>query len=161
MTAFNKTELTQNRILVDGTDRLGFSGRTVLDATQFNEMFQHGKQAEAAAAFDAEIEAFYAPITAAIDAYESAVAAAEEEDLFEVVVQEGVDATPGQPELRVRLTPDTVILRLIEQGESDRLIWVNDKLEITAPVAVEDAGQPVEAEDEIVPIPVDTSEPTA
>ena len=42
-----------------------------------------------------------------------------------------------------RLTQDSAILRLLADGEFDRLIWVGDKLEITA--AVEDES-PAEAE---------------
>ncbi|QDP44836.1 hypothetical protein SEA_ARAXXI_17 [Microbacterium phage Araxxi] len=135
MSAFTTTTLTQNRVLVDGTDRFGVTDRKVLDATEYNELFAADQHSAAHEAFDAAVREFYAPLTAAVEEFEAAHAA-EEDDLFEIVVQEEVAPTLGQPEIRRRLGRDTVILRLIDQGEEDRLIWIKGELEITAAGAV-------------------------
>ena len=156
--SFTTTELVNNRVLVEGTDRLGILNRTVLDTTQFNELYQSDQHAAAHEAFDAAVDAFYAPLLEAVEAFDTAHAAARDEDLFEVVVQEAVEPTAGQPEIRRRLTQDTVILRLIEQGDDDRLIWIGDSLEITKP-AVVDALPEISVPDDVTG--VESSEPTA
>ncbi|QIN93901.1 hypothetical protein HWD16_gp18 [Microbacterium phage Arete] len=157
MSAFTTTTLTQNRVLVDGTDRFGVTDRKVLDATEYNELFAADQHSAAHEAFDAAVREFYAPLTAAVEEFEAALDS-EDEDLFEITVQEGIEPTLGQPEIRRRLGRDTVILRLIDQGEEDRLIWIKGELEITAAGAVvEPVGTDTEPEDEIVPV----TEPTA
>src|SRR5690606_16121312 len=46
------------------------------------------------------------------------------------VIQEAVPGVQGQGELRRVLSHDTYLLRLIDAGQEDRLIWVNDELEV-------------------------------
>ena len=149
--SFTTTDLVNNRVLVEGTDRLGHIGRTVLDSTQFLELSARDDHSLAHEAFDAEVRAFYAPLTAAAEKLEAAQQV-QAEDLFTEVVQEAVEATAGQQEIRVRLSRDTVILRLIEQGDDERLIWVNDQIEITAPVTSTEA--PVHEPETDVPVGV-------
>ena len=131
MTAsFTTTELTRNRFLVEGTDASGVINKVVLDGTQYKELAGNSAFDLATEEYDAAVAAFYAPLT---DAAEKLEAAREANfDVFSEVVQEAVEPTAGQPEIRVVLTPDTVILRLIEKGDTDRLVWVGDQLEITA-----------------------------
>ena len=132
MTAsFTTTELTRNRFLVEGTDSLGTINKVVLDGTQYKQLKGDAGDTAAVEAFDKAVAKFYAPLTKAAEALEAAIKAPEG-DLFSEVVQEAVAPTLGQPEVRVRLTADTVILRFIEQGATDRLIWVGNDLEITA-----------------------------
>ncbi|USH45464.1 hypothetical protein SEA_DOTI_17 [Microbacterium phage DoTi] len=157
MSAFTTTTLTQNRVLVDGTDRFGVTDRKVLDATEYNELFAADQHSAAHEAFDAAVREFYAPLTAAVEEFEAAHAA-EEDDLFELVVQEEIAPTLGQPEIRRRLGRDTVILRLIDQGEEDRLIWIKGELEITAAAAV---TSPIDETTEAEPSEPVIDEPTA
>ena len=131
MTAsFSTTELTRNRFLVEGTDASGTIGKTVLDGTQYKELAGNSAFDQATAEYDEAVAAFYQPLTDAAEALEAAREA--DFDQFSEVVQEGIAPTAGQPEIRVVLTPDTVILRLIEAGDNDRLVWVGNDLEITA-----------------------------
>lgn len=158
MSTFNTTELTQNRVLVEGTDRFGVNDRKVLDATEYNELFAADQHSAAHEAFDAAVREFYAPLTAAVEEFEAAHTA-EDDDLFEITVQEEVAPTLGQPEIRRRLGRDTVILRLIEQGEEDRLIWIKGELEITAAAGA--VTSPIdETTESEAPAPV-VDEPTA
>jgi hypothetical protein len=129
---FTTTELVNDRVLVEGVDRLGTTAKTVLNSAQYNELKGTDAFAEAEAAFQKTVEKFYAPLTKAADALENVYKNAGKEDLFVEVVQEAVAPTAGLPEVRVILSKDTVILRLIEKGETDRLIWVGDSLEISA-----------------------------
>ena len=133
--SFTTTELTQNRVLVEGTDRLGFNGRTVLDSSQWQELKADRGHSDAHAEFDAAVNDFYAPLLAAVEKIEASHLA-NRDDLFEVVVQEGEDGKAAVEEIRVALTKDSAILRLLEQGDEARLIWVGDSLEITAPVVL-------------------------
>lgn len=164
MSTFNTTELTQNRVLVEGTDRFGVNDRKVLDATEYNELFAADQHSAALEAFDAAVEEFYAPLVAAVEAFEAAHTAADD-DLFELVVQEEIAPTAGQPERRVRLGRDTVILRLLEQGEADRLIWIKGELEITANGVTTPAPEAPATEDQgSTPVfdgVINTSGPTA
>ena len=145
--SFTTTDLVNNRVLVEGTDRRGRVGRTVLGSTQFRELSARDDHSLAHEAFDAEVRAFYAPLTAAAEKLEAAHQV-QAEDLFTEVVQEAVEATAGQQEIRVHLSSDTVILRLLEQGDDERLIWVNGYLEITAPVTSTEVHEP---ETDVVP----------
>jgi len=131
---FTTTQLAGERFIVRGTDAFGVIGETVLDGSQYLGLKGDTAHDAAHEAFNKAIEEFYAPITKAAEALEAAHSA--ENDIFVEVVQPAVAPTAGQDEIRIRLTPDTVILRLIDAGETDRLVWVGQNLEITAePVA--------------------------
>ena len=89
---------------------------------------------EAEAEFDTKVKEFFAPVTEASEAFEQAKKAAltVNDPAFRVVVQEAIEATAGQRE-RVRiLDRDTAILRLIDSGDTSRLLWVNGSIEVTA-----------------------------
>lgn len=52
---------------------------------------------------------------------------------FNFVVREGVEGVEAKPEKRVILSHDSAVLRLIDSGRTDRLVWVgNDRIEIVA-----------------------------
>ena len=134
---FKTTNLSGNRVLVAGTDKLGFSGRTVLDSTEWAELKATRAFQAAEDAFNLANEEFYAPITAAAEALEAAADAAknaELEDIFYEELQTGEAAKAESPTVRQLLSKDSVILKLIETGAADdRLIWIGDDLEILAP----------------------------
>ena len=113
---FHTTDLSGNRVLVEGTDVRGNFGSQVIDASEWLEIM------EAVDALQADRQPQLDPLSY-------------------VVVQEGVDSVQGQDEIAVRLSPDSMILRLLEDDpQTIRLIWVNDVLEIlpeqTAPADV-------------------------
>jgi hypothetical protein len=131
-TSFKTTELTGDRTLVEGTDVNGVTGKTVLSNAQFKDLWGNSAHDAAHKEFDAAVEKFYAPLNKAIDKLKAAHESAVAEDLYTEVVGEDVAPTAGSTARRIRLSQDTVILRLIAQGKTDRLVWVNDQLEITA-----------------------------
>lgn len=137
---FHTTDLSGNRVLVEGTDIRGNAGSQVIDANEWLEIKGALKYNEAHEQFDDTVRSFFAPLMEAVDALQ-ADRQPQLDPLSYVVVQEGVDSVQGQDEIAVRLSPDSMILRLLESDpQTGRLIWVNDVLEIlpeqTAPAAV-------------------------
>lgn len=129
---FTTTALVGDRVLVRGQDFLGTEGQVVLDSSQWSEVNRTKQFKEASSEFDAAVEEFFAPLTAAAD--KAKAKGKKEQDPIEfVVLDEGTEGTPGTPAHLVKLTKDSQILRLIEDNAgTDRLAWVNDTLEILA-----------------------------
>ena len=128
---FNVTRLAGKRALVQGTDE---GESTILFTTEYDELKGNTVLKEAEAEFDTKVKEFFAPVTEASEAFEQAKKAAltVNDPAFRVVVQEAIEATAGQRE-RVRiLDRDTAILRLIDSGDTSRLLWVNGSIEVTA-----------------------------
>lgn len=126
---FTTTRLTGHRVLVEGTDIRGNEGTTVLDSQQWDDLAAHSQYHQDVDAFDAAVEEFFAPLTTAAEALEAKRQQAED-PLTYVVMSEGVDGQEARAEVRVRLSNDSILLRLLEAGDTDRLIWVNDTLEV-------------------------------
>ena len=128
---FNITRLAGERALVQGTDE----GETaILYTDEFDRLKGNTALKEAEADFDAKVKEFFAPVTEASEAFEQAKKAAltVNDPAFRVVVQEAIEATAGQAERVHILGRDAAILRLIESGDTSRLLWVNGAIEITA-----------------------------
>lgn len=133
MTAsFTATALVGDRVLVQGEDQFGTTGRTVVDGSQWASINQHKEYDQATEAFDAAVEAFFAPLTEAADKLDEALAGKPDDSTSYVVLHEAVEATPGQAGQLVKLTPDSIVLRLVEAGSFDRLVWVDGNLEVLA-----------------------------
>ena len=137
---FSTIDLTGNRVLVEGTDARGHYGSQVIDASEWLEIKGALKHNEAHEQFDDAVRSFFDPLMQAVDALQ-ADHQPQLDPLSYVVVQEGVDSVQGRDEIAVRLSTDSMILRLLEDDpQTGRLIWVNDVLEIlpepTAPAAV-------------------------
>lgn len=131
MSTFAIQKLASERALVTGHDEYGKPRRTILSTLEYSEVkAEHAKQI-AVEDFDAAIEEFYAPIIEAAEAIKRSVDQVEDPDFF-VETQAESEGTPAQPRVVRRLQRDTVILRLIESGNTDRLIWVDDTIEILA-----------------------------
>ena len=127
---FNVTRLAGKRALVQGTDE---GESTILYTGEFDELKGNTALKEAEADFGAKVKEFFAPVVEASEAFEQAKKAAltVNDPAFRVVVQEAIEATAGQTE-RVRIVqPDTAILRIIESGDTSRLLWVNGAIVIT------------------------------
>ena len=127
---FNVTRLAGARALVQGTDE---GESTILFTMEYDELKGNTALKEAEADFDTKVKEFFAPVVEASEAFEQAKKAAltVNDPAFRVVVQEAIEATAGQTE-RVRIVQrDTAILRLIESGDTSRLLWVNGTIEIT------------------------------
>lgn len=131
MAQFTRTNLVGERVLVAGTDTVGTEGSVVLDARQWNELNGHGEFAKAAAAFDDKVDEFFKELTDAADAVDAARAKPGDDPITYVVVEEGVESTAGKDRVVALLNHDSQVLRALDQGEDDRLVWVNGSLEIT------------------------------
>lgn len=131
MTTFTITELANDRVLISGEDRRGVYGEQVLDAGAHFERKRHEATKSAHADFDAALEEFYAPLTAAAQALKSTVEF-DIDPLLYVVEQEASEGRAAQDKVVVRLDNASVLIRAIETGQSDRLIWIKDELIVTA-----------------------------
>lgn len=129
--SFDTLELSNEQYLVSGTDIRGNWGEQVIDGSQWNEIKRASGTDEAKAAMEEAIEKFFEPLSKALDEYSEAKAP-KVDDLAVVVLSEG---SPGvDPSVRqvVHLWPDSQVLRAIDEGKTDRLIWVDGRLVITA-----------------------------
>lgn len=127
---FNVTRLAGARALVQGTDE---GESTILFTAEFDELKGNTALKEAETDFGAKVKEFFAPVVEASEAFEQAKKAAltVNDPAFRVVVQEAIEATAGQHERVHILGRDTAILRLIDSGDTSRLLWVNGAIEIT------------------------------
>lgn len=131
MAQFSTLNLVNNQVLVAGVDTTGAEGKEVIDGTQWAELTAHTEHLAAHDDFDEAVEEFFAPLTAAVQKLE-ATAVISEDPISFIDFGEDIAATEAESSTRVHLTRDSIILRLIENNESDRLIWVGDRLEILA-----------------------------
>jgi len=135
--SFSTTRLVNNQVLVQGTDIFSVYGRTTLDSTQWDEIKADGQYSEAIDAFDAAVKQFFAPLLEAAEAAQQAAPSMDTVDpIAYVVLNEEVEGVEAQPAQLIHLTNDSIVLRLIEQGETDRLVWVDGTLEILELVPV-------------------------
>ena len=128
---FIATPLINDEYLVTGTDIAGQTGTVVLGGKQYNELALTAESDKATEEFDKAFDKFYAPLKKAQAAKDAAGQPTEDPDTF-IVIQEATEGTPAAAELRIDLCTDTVILRLIEAGKFDRLVWAGDELVVTA-----------------------------
>lgn len=145
---FQTQELMDNRVLVTGSDVFGNKGQTTLDSTQWTELNARSDLNLAQQAFDETVEAFFAPLMEAAEKLQQAVERPTDSISY-VVLDEGSEGEAARPANIVRLTRDSIILRLIEQGDTDRLVWTDSStLEIlkaaSTPVSSDPAPEFVE-----------------
>ena len=112
--------------LVTGTDKLGNEGKTVVSTIQWDELTGRDNFSKAQADFDAEVEKFFKPLTKAAKKAEKALARPSQDPAEYIVLKEAVVGTAPSPAEIVPLTRDSIILRLIEEGNTDRLVWVDE-----------------------------------
>ena len=133
MTAqFKTTRLANHRVLVKGTDQFGTTNQTVLDSTQWDGIKAELTKSTVEDQFNAAVEEFYAPLLEKIDAIVADAQKSVVDDAYVLTVGETVNAVEAVAPTVYRLNQDSAILRLLEEGRTDRLVWVNDKLEIIA-----------------------------
>lgn len=131
--SFTVTQLSGSRALVNGTDIRGSVGEEVLSTQQWDEVKATERYKEADAAYDQTVENFFAPLVEAEEALSAALTPAVVEDpAFTILLEEGEAGVAAKPERRLHLDRASVVLRLIEQSQFDRLIWVNGQLEVLA-----------------------------
>jgi tRNA A37 threonylcarbamoyladenosine synthetase subunit TsaC/SUA5/YrdC len=122
--SFTVQQMLGSKALVSGTDVRGQAGSTVIDTTQWDELIARKEFNASVEAFDTAVEEFFKPLTDAADALKDREPKL---DSAEFIVlddpTEGVEAKPGTI---VELTTDSIILRLIDAGQTDRIVWVSD-----------------------------------
>lgn len=131
MSEFNTTILAGQRVLVTGSKK---NQQTILDSTEWDSVKAHQAVHLAGDAFDAAVTAFFAPIVEAAEKANAALAESlpKRDDAFVIVLAEGTEGVEEvEPEV-IQLGRDAAILRMIEEGNTDRLVWVGDTIEITA-----------------------------
>ena len=133
-----KTLIT-DQFVVRGTDFLGKEGEVEVDGTQWAQLKRHGQFKAATAEFDDVVKAHFADISAAAERVK-AISEVKQNPMGYVVVAEEVKGVQAQPALLQHLSPDSVILRILEeQGlDTEQLTWVGDRL-----VALEDSQAPI------------------
>lgn len=130
MSQFTTVALTGDRVLVKGTDVFGNEGQTVLDGAAWAEVKRHRAFHEAEGSFDTAVEEFFAPLMEASEKLQQAIATPALDPDSYVVLVEGEEATEGRSQEVIKLDTDSIVLRLIERGDTDRLVWVMDQLEV-------------------------------
>lgn len=131
MSEFNTTILAGQRVLVTGSKK---NQQTILDSTEWDSIKAHQAFHLAGDAFDEAVTAFFAPIVEAAEKANAALAESlpKRDDAFVIVLSEGTEGVEEvEPEV-IQLGRDAAILRMIESGDTSRLIWVGDTIEITA-----------------------------
>ena len=124
---FQTTKLAGHRVLV--TDGVAGGNSAILDSTQWDHYNLDKKGAEAEAMYDAAVKEFYAPLIAATEAVE-ATFAPKIDSAFYIVEAEATEGVMAVPAQLVELTYESAILRMIDSGDTGRLIWVNGSIEI-------------------------------
>lgn len=112
--------------LVSGTDKLGNEGKTIVSTTQWDELTGRDNFSQAEADFDAAVEEFFEPLTKAAKKAKKALARPSQDPAEYIVLKEEVKGQAHQPAEIVPLSRDSIILRLIEEGQTDRLVWVDE-----------------------------------
>lgn len=133
MSNFTTTALANEFFLVEGTDVRGKYGECVIHGGEWLAIKRALGTDTAKAQLDAAIEEFFKPLVEAADAFAEAKAKALVVDALSVVIlNEGTTGEPAREREVVHLGRNALILRAIEEGATDRLLWVGDELVITA-----------------------------
>ena len=125
MKQFSLKYLTDNRVYVHGTNDAGMQHETILDGTVLREIHKHYLENKAGKAYDRTVEQFFAPLTDAAGMLQMVQQPLKEDPAFVYVVEEGVEPIKGVEPEAYKLDHDGAVLRLLEAGDIDRLIWVS------------------------------------
>ena len=147
MNTFTTTALANGSVLVTGADGTR-SYQTLLDGREFASLKQHEAVNMAEKDYDQKVRDFFAPLTDAVDAVAEATRPTID-PAFIYIVEEGEESVEGRPATIIELDEDTVILRLLDQGNVARLQWATIAGEDTILILDEPA---VEAAPTVVPI---------
>lgn len=129
--SFTINRLVGSRALIQGTDTTGTTGSVVVDTSQWDEINQHRAYGSATEEFKTAVDEFFAPLLAASEKMNKALVTPTD-DLDIIVLKDGVTGVEDEPAHVVELNHDSKLLRLVESGQDDRLVWVNEGLEILA-----------------------------
>ena len=131
MSNFTATALANESFLVEGTDIRGKYGECVIHGGEWLEIKRALGTDTAKEQLDAAIEEFFKPLVEAADAFTAAKAPVVDA-LSVVILNEGTTGEPAREREVVHLSQASQILRAIEEGTTDRLLWVDGSLVLTA-----------------------------
>ena len=143
MSNFTATALANESFLVEGTDIRGKYGECIVFGGEWLEIKRALGTDTAKEQLDAAIEEFFKPLVEAADAFAEAKAPVVDA-LSVVVLNEGTTGEPAREREVVHLGRYAQILRAIEEGTTDRLLWVDGSLVLTAAPAGVPAPEVVE-----------------
>ena len=136
MSDFTTIALANELFLVKGTDNHYNYGTCIVDGGEWLAIKRALGTDTAKEQLDAAIGEFFKPLVEAAGAFAAAKAPVVDA-LSVVVLEEGAAGEPAREREVVHLGRDAQILRAIEEGATDRLLWVDGTLVITAaPVEV-------------------------
>lgn len=125
---FNTTTLVDDRVLVEGTE---VGETTVLDSRQWENIKGAAAVEDSNKEFDQTVKDFFAPILEKEAELGRKHAESFDPELY-IVQTEAVEGVEEVHQEIVRLTNDTVILRMIEGGNTSRLRWVSGDIVVVA-----------------------------
>lgn len=128
--SFTMLNLSGERVLIKGTDNQGTEGQTVVSSSEWNEVKRHTQHSEAHEDFDRVVEEFFKPLTEAAEKLDLAFNQKSRDPISYVVLDEGSEGEARREEVVIKLSHDSVVLRILESGDTDRLVWVGDTLEV-------------------------------
>ena len=131
MSHFTTTALATECFLVEGTDVRGRYGECVVFGSEWLEIKRALGTDTAKAQLDAAVEEFFKPLVEAADAF-AAAKAPTMDALSTIVLNEGTTGEPAREREVLVLGQSSQILRAIEEGTTDRLLWVDGSLVLTA-----------------------------
>lgn len=145
--SFVITALAGDRTLVTGYDATGVLHNTILFSEEFNALAARDEESKAVNEFDATVAEFFSPLT---DAADRAFAASTPviDSAFFIVEQEEELGHTAKREVLHRLHRDTVVLRFIASGDTSRLLWLGDTIEILAASTLPATAPAVDVADE-------------
>ena len=126
---FTTTRLSGQRVLVTGATQ---EQHTILSAAEWDSVKVNTQIKALEEGFDTEVEKFFAPIVEASEKMEQAFAATlpKVDPDRVIVLKEATEGTPETPAEVLVLSDHSLILKLIDEGKTDRLIWVGSSIEI-------------------------------
>ena len=144
MSQFTIARLTNGQTLVKGTDAAGTTGQTTVDSTQWDDIKAHRAFHGAEKDYEATVAEFFAPLLEAQEALQSAKQGPTVDPISYVVMHEGTEGVAPVAGVIEHLNSDSVVLRIIESGDTDRLVWVDETtlavLEVLPGTATPSAG---------------------
>lgn len=129
--SFTTTKLAGHRTLVEGFDNMGTARQTILNSEEFDEIEEYSEQEQADYVFNQAVAEFFAPLTQAAELHRDQVAQGID-PAFLLVVEEGQAGQAARDQVVIELGLDTVILRMLASGDTSRLLWVGDVIEVLA-----------------------------
>lgn len=128
--SFTVSPIVGGGVLVEGVDAAGREGTAILRSEAWNFVVEYKAKVEAEAAFDGEVEEFFAPLLEAAEKFQAATESAA--DQVTVVLAPGTEHVAEVPPVEVVLDAAGVVLQALDAGQFDSLRWVAGDLVVVA-----------------------------